>query len=453
VFGTQNGRMETFAGKDNRSGPSAGHGAMIIGGGIMGCSIALELARRGYSPLVLDKGPGPGAGSTSSSSAIIRFNYSTADSVKLAWESAHMWVQWAGHIGVTDELGLARFIRTGQLVLDSPATPLRTVQQLFDAVGVPYESLGTEELHARFPSLDLGRYYPPKPVADDAFWDDNHGDIVAYLTPDAGFVDDPALAAHNLMIAATAAGATFRFRTEVVAISRRDGRISALQLASGEVLPCSVAVNAAGPHSAKINEFAGLDSGKGVTTRALRQEVDVLPSPAGFSIDDGGIIVTDADLGTYFRPHLGGTLIAGGVEPECDTLEWVDDPDHYNDMPTAEVWEAQTTRVARRLPDIGVPVRPTGIAALYDVSTDWVPIYDRSDLDGFYLAIGTSGNQFKNAPMVGPIMAEIIAACEAGHNHDADPVSVDCPLTGNVVDVGHFSRNRPVHSTTNSVLG
>ena len=56
----------------------------------MGCSIALELARRGHRPVVLDKGPGAGAGSTSASSAIIRFNYSTPDAVKLAWESAHM---------------------------------------------------------------------------------------------------------------------------------------------------------------------------------------------------------------------------------------------------------------------------------------------------------------------------------------------------------------------------
>jgi sarcosine oxidase, subunit beta len=432
---------------------SVPHRAVIIGGGIMGCSIALELARRGYSPLVLDKGPGAGSGSTSSSSAIIRFNYSTPDAVKLAWESAHIWSQWANYLGITDEVGMARFLRTGQLVLDSPATPLRKVQALFDDVGVPYESLHTANLHERFPSLDLGRYYPPKPVDDEAFWEDNHGELAAYLTPDAGFIDDPALAAHNLMVAATAAGATFQFHTEVVGIRKHDGRISAVQLDDGGVLPCAIVVNAAGPYSSRVNGLAGLAAAKGVTTRALRQEVDVLPAPHGFSIDDGGIIVTDADLGTYFRPHLGGTLIAGGVEPECDALEWVEDPDTYNDMPTAEVWAAQTTRVARRLPDIGIPIRPTGVAALYDVSSDWVPIYDRSDLDGFYLAIGTSGNQFKNAPMVGPIMAEIIAACEAGRDHDADPVAVTCPLTGNVIDAGHFSRTRAVHSTTNSVLG
>ncbi len=96
---------------------------------------------------------------------------------------------------------------------------------------------------------------------------------------------------------------------------------------------------------------------------------------------------------------------------------------------------------------------PTGIAVLYDVCSDWVPIYDCSDLGGYYMAIGTSGNQFKNAPMVGPIVATIIEACEGGPDHDADPVTVDCPLTGHVINLGHFSRLRPVHATTNSVLG
>jgi sarcosine oxidase subunit beta len=55
--------------------------------------------------------------------------------------------------------------------------------------------------------------------------------------------------------------------------------------------------------------------------------------------------------------------------------------------------------------------------------------------------------------MVGIVMASIIAACEAGRDHDVEPVSVSCPLTANSVNVAHFSRTRVVHSTTNSVLG
>ena len=165
------------------------------------------------------------------------------------------------------------------------------------------------------------------------------------------------------------------------------------------------------------------------------------------------MMVADTDLGTYFRPHPGGTLVVGGTEPECDELEWVADADVFDELPTVEIWERQTTRVARRLPNLGVPARPTGLAALYDVSDDWVPIYDRTDLPGFYVAIGTSGNQFKNAPMVGILMAELIRACVAGHDHDADPLTITGPVTGNVIDVGHFSRRRTVHQTSNSVLG
>jgi len=298
--------------------PGRAHDVVVIGGGIMGCSIALELARRGRSPVVLDKGPGAGAGSTSASSAIIRFNYSTADAVKLSWESAHMWKQWSSHLGAADELGMAQFLRTGLLVLDSPATPLSTVQTLFDEVGVPYEALDPVQLHVRFPGLDVGRYFPPKPVGEDAFWAENDGEVGAYFTPDAGFIDDPALAAHNLMVASIAAGATFRFRTEVTGIRHEDGKVAGVELAGGETVWCGIVVNAAGPYSSKVNALAGLRADNGITTRPLRQEVDVMPAPPGFSLADGGVIVTDADLGTYFRPHLGGTLIVGGIEPECD---------------------------------------------------------------------------------------------------------------------------------------
>ncbi len=56
-------------------------------------------------------------------------------------------------------------------------------------------------------------------------------------------------------------------------------------------------------------------------------------------------------------------------------------------------------RLAKRLPSFGIPHRTVGLAALYDASDDWQPIYDRSCVDGWYMACGTSGNQFKNAPM------------------------------------------------------
>ena len=75
-----------------------------------------------------------------------------------------------------------------------------------------------------------------------------------------------------------------------------------------------------------------------------------------------------------------------------------------------------------------------------------VPIYDRTSLGGFYVAIGTSRNQFKNAPVVGRFMATLICACGNGHDHDADPVVVQGRFTRNAINLGHCSRLRQPHA-------
>ena len=167
-----------------------------------------------------------------------------------------------------------------------------------------------------------------------------------------------------------------------------------------------------------------------IVHRPLRQEVFAVPAPRGFGLDDGGPLVADLDIGQYFRPQLGGTLLVGGTEPACDELEWVADPDDFNEHTTVEQWETAMLRLARRLPEFGVPTAPVGLAALYDASDDWVPIYDRSSLDGFFMACGTSGNQFKNAPMAGQFIRALVEAADAGQDHDADPVKVRGERTG-----------------------
>jgi len=146
-------------------------------------------------------------------------------------------------------------------------------------------------------------------------------------------------------------------------------------------------------------------------------------------------------------------MIVGGVEADCDPKVWIDNPDEFFDTPTVDVWEAQVWRAARRLPSLTVPNRPVGLASLYDVTPDWTPIYDRTCLDGFYLACGTSGNQFKNAPLIGIMMETLITACENGQNHDQEPVQVACQQTGLSLNLGTFSRNRTPVSSTGTVLG
>lgn len=94
-----------------------------------------------------------------------------------------------------------------------------------------------------------------------------------------------------------------------------------------------------------------------------------------------------------------------------------------------------------------------GLAALYDVSEDWVPLYDKSDLPGFFMACGTSGNQFKNAPLAGQFMKAIIDAEAAGIDHDKTPVQFPGARTGRTINLGAFSRRREKSETSGTVMG
>ena len=426
--------------------------AVVVGAGVMGASIALDLARAGRSVVVVDKGNAVGAGSTSASSAVVRTNYSTREGVTAAWESTQVWRSFADHLGAIDG-PVARFAATGMLMFDPPGHDRSTTLAHFDAVGVPYEVVPAPDVPVRFPFVDNSRFWPPRNAADPSFFDPPDGVLDALWMPDGGFIDDPQLAAANLMDAARREGTMVRLSTEVTAVETRGGAVRSVRTASGEVIAAPCVINAAGPWSAQVNRLVDGDPGMLVGTRALRQEVHSLMAPAGFGIDGAGAVVGDLDLGTYFRPHFGGTIIVGGVEADCDPLVWLDDADRCDLSPTSELFESHTHRVARRIPGAEVPLAPRGLASAYDVTPDWVPTYDRTDIDGFYVAIGTSGNQFKNAPIVGGIMRTIIETCESGHDHDESPAHYDCRRTGLTLDLSHYSRRRALNNTSGTVLG
>lgn len=425
--------------------------ALIVGAGVVGTSIALELARTGYSVTVVDKAGGPGFGSTSASSAVVRFNYSTWDGMAAAWESKFRWEEWAEHLGHDAGTGLASFRRCGLAFLDVDIMPRDRMVAMFLEAGIPFEEWGPVELEKAIPRLDPGRYFPPKPVTSDAFFDEPTAALGAVFTPDAGYVDDPQLAAANLAAAAAHVGVTFLYRRTVTAIEQR-GATWELTLDDGTVLEGAVVVNAAGPWSSAVNRLAGVGADFTVEVGPVRQEVHHVAAPT--SMLTGAPIIADADLGTYIRPESGGALLIGGTEPECDPLERIDDPDAANPHPTAERFEAQVLRGARRLPDLAVPNRPRGIAGVYDVAHDWTPVYDRTEADGYFVAMGTSGNQFKNAPLVGSLMTTVVDGVANGADHDRQPLTYTAPHTGHVIDLGAFSRRRtPNEVSSGTVLG
>ncbi len=391
---------------------------VIIGAGIIGSAIALELARAGWKTLNVDRLPAAGYGSTAASCAIIRTHYSTVDGAALAHEGYHYWKDWAGYLDTADERGLARFVDCGCLVMRTPKNGhLKTICANMDSLGIPYESWDRERIQRRFPLYDLREFAPVRRPDDPAFGDTT-GNMLdgAVFFPTAGYITDPQLATHNLQRAAEAAGGRFLFNTQVTGVRREAGITAGVTLANGDTIDAPVVVNVAGPHSSKINHLAGVTDDMTIQTRALRQEVCHVPSPQGFDYEYQACVVSDSDIGCYTRPETGNHILIGSEDPECDTREYVDPDDYLRDF--TDQWTAQAQRLGLRIPTLGIPQHSKGVVDLYDVADDWIPIYDKSSLPGFYMAIGTSGNQFKNAPVAGALMAELIRKCQDGHDHD-----------------------------------
>jgi sarcosine oxidase subunit beta len=304
-----------------------------------------------------------------------------------------------------------------------------------------------ETVKKRMPIYFLGEFWPPtRPEAGDAFWKEPESHLEgAIFTPGSGYVNDPQLATHNIMRATESKGGQFLFNKTVVEIRKEGNRVQGVTLSDGTKIDTPIVVNVAGPHSYIINRMAGVEESMNIKTRPLRHEVHHVPSPEGFNFEKNGKHTSDGDNAIYFRPEAGNTILVGSEDPECDPKEWVDNPDEYNQNVTDAQWKAQVYRLARRIPDLPVPNQPRGVVDLYDVSTDWLPIYDKSDLDGFYMAIGTSGHEFKNAPPVGYMMSELIHRVENGQNHDQDPVRYKAVYTGLELNAGFYSRNRQIN--------
>lgn len=417
--------------------------AIIIGAGVIGSAIALGLSRKGLKTLNLDALPAAGYGSTSHSSAVIRPFYSHVTAAAIAHEARHRWLNWADYLAHEDAAGLARYTESGGLVLmrEGEEDAYRQNLTVLDEIDVAYQLLDEQGLSRLYPGISLEAFGPPRPADDPQFGVPVSGRICGGIQISAaGYVSDPQLAAHNLMAAAAAVGAEFRFNAQVVEIERTESRVAGVVLADGERLHAPLLVNAAGPHSAAINALAGMTDLLPIRTRAERHEVAYLAAPAGY-VEGGNGFLVDLDTGIYMRPD-GSDVLVGTADPECDAPDVVS-PDDYNTSLTGQ-WTTQVYRAAQRFPSLAIENTARGTVGLYDVSNDWIPVYDRTELEGYYLAIGTSGNQFKNAPVVADLMTSVILQ---GAEHDRNPAKLELPALQRTVSLDFYSRNREIQDT------
>ncbi len=429
--------------------------AIIIGSGVIGAALAFEFAKAGMKTLNVDRNSQIGHGSTAGSCAIIRMHYSTFDGTAFAWEGYHYWRDWVDYLGLPANSFLAKFRETGCLVMKTKDNGF--LQKHIDnahALNCPMEEWSAEAIVEKLPIYSLESFAPARAKDDPEFGMSNGEELSGGVYwPNAGYVTDPALSAQNLADAAKIHGAKFLSGVTVTEILQGGGRVKGIRLADGQEFYAPVVVNVAGPGSCIINKMADVLGDMTIKTRPLRQEVVHLPAPEGFDFENNGLIVSDSDIACYCRPEHGNNILIGSEDPECDPHQWVENDIDY-DRNFTDQWTTQAMRYGQRIPSLGIPQKTKGVVDLYDASTDWIPIYDKSQLPGFYMACGSSGNQYKNAPIAGKMMASLINYCENGGDHDSKPLQFTLPYIQRDIDVGFYSRKRKINQESSfSVLG
>ncbi len=375
---------------------------IVVGAGIIGLSIAWQLARRSnLSVLVLDKGTGLGEGSTGASSAVCRHRYTLDCMVELACDGIAAYRDWHNFTGLASPRAVFHADSVLWLAGQDPDWAARERARM-KTFGVRCETLDDLALVERFPAVNPCVLCPDLETGEDH---DCRGGGNHLLELDGGYVD-PVLAAEDLREACAGAGTEIRMRSTVSGIDTRGGRVQGVSLRGGELIAAPVVVNATGPWCPALYESAGL---KLVWDLApVRIQVVYLDRPATV---EGHIPVTaDMGSGIYFRTQNRGQQLLVGSVLEEDEREEVSDPDNFLREVDSEFELKKLHLLAHRLPGLAGHGKARGYCGLYTVNRNDVhPILGESAVPGFWVANGFSGHGFKLAPAIGSLMAQAIS--------------------------------------------
>src|SRR5919198_651019 len=353
-----------------------GASVVVVGAGVVGCSVAFQLAERGVDVLVVERGT-VCSGMTARSGALVRMHYTNEPEARLASASLPWFQEWRDRVG-----GWCGFTPAGVVVLVGPdqAERMRRNVAMLRRVGVRTEVVEPADLAAEHPEFDLA------------------GVGLAAVEPDSGYAD-PVATTFALAGRAVDLGVRIRQGVRVERLLTGGGRVRGLATSEGEVGADAV-VLACGPWVDPLARTAGFDLG--ITPE--RSQLAFFRRPEAARRHP---VVIDGVLGTYFRPH-GGELSLVGVEaghridPGAIERE-VEGYDHGAVAPALE-------RVTRRVPSFAKADFVRGHRGIYDTSPDARAVLDRAPgVEGLYLAGGFSGTGFKKSPAVGACMAELIA--------------------------------------------
>ena len=371
---------------------------VVVGAGIVGLNVAYQIGRRSdLRVIVVEKGAGVAEGSTGASIGLLRQLYTQTEMVRLARDGLRAYRDWSAYTGLAEPR--ARFHASGALwMFGKDRAGVAADRDRLAAEGIAADVLDAAGVRDRFPALstcaasfDLSGEVEHQCVEMEA----------ALFEPDAAYVT-PVLANEDLLEAARAAGVEVRFRSPVSGVPGGGGRVQGVTLADGTVVDAGVVVNAAGPWCSRIDTMAGFDNPwRMVPTRIQvghRTLPPEVPRPLPF--------VGDMSSGVYFRPEAGGQQLLFGSLLEEDEMEEVD-PSDFRTTADRSFVDSKIHGVHHRLPSLPHRGDVGGIAGLYTVNrSDAHPIVGPTEIEGYVVCNGFSGHGFKEAPMVGSLIAQ-----------------------------------------------
>jgi len=349
---------------------------VIVGGGIVGSSIAWHLSEAGCRKvLIVERESHQGKGSTGKSMGGVRAQFATPVNIQMSLYSIPFYA------GFEERLGLPSDYRPqGYLFVatrPSHLEYLRTNQQLQKSLGLAQVRMLTRD--------DIVEIVPQL-RSDDV--------LGGSFCPTDGFVD-PYSAMVGFTTRACEQGVTLWRSTEVTSVTRDQGGIIGVGTTRGPV-SAPVVVNAAGPWAAQTAALAGVD----LPVEPLRRML--VPTEPFDGVSHAVPMVVDMTNGFHFRPESRGFLLAWN-DPE-------ETPGYKNDLEPSFI-EKVLVHAADRVPCFeNLAVNPKRAwAGLYEMSPDHHAIIGLApELPGFFCANGFSGHGVMHAPATGKIASDLI---------------------------------------------
>jgi sarcosine oxidase subunit beta len=352
---------------------------LIIGGGVMGVSIAYHVAQQRSGRVVLLERDGLACGTTGRSGAIVRQHYSNDFTIRMAKESLAVFQHFDEAIG-----GDCGFITTGMLVMTNTqgVDALQANVQMQQEQGVNTHLISASEIPEVAPEYS------------------GAGVALACYEPDTG-IADPMATTYCFAQRARDYGANIREGVTVTHILKQRERVTGVRTVEGDILAPTI-VLAANVWSKRLAQPLGIT----LPITPTRHPMVALRRPNDFGGRHGmHAVALDMTRNIYLRPDVGGVTLVGSTE---DVLA-ASDPDNYaQGLSEQEITHFRTT-AGECLPALTRAVPRGGWAGIYDDTPDYHPILDRlSPYDGLYCAVGFSGHGFKLSPLVGQWMAQFI---------------------------------------------